>query len=212
MLRVHDSLTKKMSWIEDMVMRSNSILGVTNNQPSNETALVQQKILISFISEVLFDFLKKKLHFEDEKDLFNKKLVRRFVRRVFAEVSCNPVCNVVSVIYFERFLADFPFEIDMTNWKFYYGICVVCGCKMWEDRVYTNTTYMQDMEFEKDISLQKFNALEKTALKVLNYELFVSFQTFRQFINEHSKNLSSLIKGGLNPDAFRDSFILDKKE
>ena len=71
---------------------------------------------------------------------------------------------------------------------------------------------MQDMEFDRDINLQKFNQLEKTALKVLNYELYVSFQTFRQFINDFSLNLSSLIKSGLNPDAFRDSFILEKKE
>lgn len=137
MLRVHDSLTKKMSWIEDMVMRSNSILGSKFNQPSNETAIIQQKILISFISEVLFLFLKKKVKFEDDKDLSSRKSIRKFVKRVFAEVSCNPVCNVVSVIYFERFLNSFPYEVDMVNWKYYYGICVVLGCKMWEDRVYT---------------------------------------------------------------------------
>lgn len=106
MIRVHDSLTKKMSWIEDMVMRSNSILGSKSQvgmKSQTETALLQQKILISFISEVLFHFLKKKLKIEDEKDLSSKKAIRKFVKRVFAEVSCNPVCNVVSVMYFERF-------------------------------------------------------------------------------------------------------------
>lgn len=71
---------------------------------------------------------------------------------------------------------------------------------------------MQDMEFERDLNLQKFNLLEKTALKTLNYELYVSFQAFRDFINNFSKILSSFIKTGLNPDAFRDSFILEKKE
>jgi len=131
---------------------------------------------------------------------------------VFAEVSCNPVCNVVSVMYFERFLNSFIYEVDMINWKFYYGTCVVLGAKMWEDRVYTNHTYMVDMEFDKDIDIVKFNQLEKTALKVLNYELYVSFQQFRDYINLFSNILSTMIKVGLNADAFKDSFILEKKE
>jgi hypothetical protein len=78
---------------------------------------------------------------------------------------------------------------------------------MWEDRVYTNGTYLVDMAFDRDgLTLQKFNQLEKTALKVLGYNLFVSFQDFRDFINHYSGILSSSIKSDLHADQFKDSF------
>ena len=101
----------------------------------------------------------------------------------------------------------------MDTWKYYFGICVVLGCKMWEDRVYTNGTYLVDMSFEKDgLSLRKFNQLEKTALKVLGYNLFVSFQDFRDFINHYSEILSTSIKTDLHAEQFRDSFRFSMNE
>jgi len=215
--RLSSFLNRKLSWVELIIRRRSSVFCNQKflDVPKQEfIAVTQQKIIHSFVTEVLHQELIKVFHLSKEQHQSFKVDISNFVARVLREVICNPVCDVVSLLYFQRFLKEFPENrLGLNNWKFYYGMCVILSCKMWEDRVYTNMTYLRDLGFQEALTLDIFNLMERTVLKVLDFKLLVTYEAFKEFLKEKATTSTVLeIRSYLQSNLFEECFYVEKKE
>lgn len=78
--------------------------------------------------------------------------------------------------------------------------------------VYTNESYMCDMAFNREMNLEIFNLLERTVLKILDFELLLSYDALKEFLQKYARKTSQKLKEILDSDLYKDCFYVEKKD
>lgn len=185
-VKIHQSLLENSNWIDEIEKIKDyeiNIMGEYTIVPYNikyENALLHHHLIIEFVIRYLIKIL-------DHHDLrYNKGKLERFVRKTFINLTCHPVCNLIAVFYFEKLLEKIIDRITRTRViNNYLGILVMISSKMWEDNVYNNNVFLYDFELEKHLSEKDWLRLEKEALEILDYQLYLSEIDFQKFINNY---------------------------
>jgi hypothetical protein len=215
-VRLHGTLVQKLSWVEEMIGRHGSVFeNITDSFPdipeSSSTALIQREILVSFIEFSLYEMIKSQEIYQNEE--IPKKLkqncmvsIVEIVKKTFTALTCNPVCQVVALMYVEKYMKNKHemYDVSLVDFSPVFCCCVMLATKMWEDKYYFNTMYLDSFGLIMD--LQEWNHCERVIFEQLDYNLVVSREEFHSFIQKYASKLSPDVIKGLYQDKFIERF------
>jgi hypothetical protein len=84
-------------------------------------------------------------------------------------------------------------QITLETYHKYYAMCIVLASKMWEDRFYSLRSYYELFDFANTVNFSTFNECEGLILSALSFELFVTYDSFRDYIEYYSKILNAKV-------------------
>lgn len=191
-VKIHNSFTERIEWIEKMVFdKENCPLFQEDNISISTLALVQRDLIIRYISRVLYFILKDKNSLLNRnKDPYYERM-KEFIKFTFHSVFYDPVINVVGLVYFQKVYEKNPSVIDLLNYRIYYSICIMLASKMWEDRYLTNRDFLKDFYYleiftdDKKIYLSQWNKYELRILKYLDFNLNTTYSDLFSFIEKY---------------------------
>jgi hypothetical protein len=197
--KVHISLFEKVPWIDDIISGKEKLMQMKEFEgiPFDAiTALIQHYTLTRLVIMTLSRSLAVRGYY------FSQDRVSRYMKKLFDNVTADPLCYVIAIIYMDRLLEkkelDSPAEpLLFATVKKIYSISLMLACKMWEDRVYLNSVYQRDFGLTSKLSFTEFNTLERDVLRELGYELYLSTEDFTVFVEKNRNLFATIIQNDL---------------
>lgn len=195
---VHSSLSRKMSWIETMkhVEEKLHIPDSWNTLKQEELTARTQRVKIEYwVSEVLYSKYTEK---NGQNTYFNglikkmsntKQRINQFVRDSMNNVMCHPIVFVVGLYYLFKYLEKHQEKYSEKDFLLFYSVCTTLASKTHEDRLLGNSYYYNWFGWNKrNITLKEFSSLEFKILEVMDFKMFVDYQSIKDFITLYSCN------------------------
>jgi len=101
-----------------------------------------------------------------------------FLRHLFVEAELSSECSVVCLIYMERLMERADVDLLASNWRPILLACMLLASKVWQDLSSWN------IEFSKiypHFSVRSINDLERTVLKLLQWDLYISGAVYAKY-------------------------------
>jgi hypothetical protein len=193
-LRIHNSLSKKSSWIESMVVET--IFKTNLDTDPITCGVVQNSMLTSWTSSALESIFNKhrKVEMSLSRILTEKLLctsrgacVSLYCQSLIETFPCHPIMFVVALFYLQKVMQMSP-KVHYVKFKVYFAVCLTLATKMFEDNFYSNIVYHEYSLLDDDVSFKQFNHYEKKLLRMMNYEMYISYADLKLFISNFNKN------------------------
>jgi hypothetical protein len=104
-----------------------------------------------------------------------------------ARKNVSEIVILVGLYHLNRLVKSNVDFVDDTTFDLYFSICTMEACKMHEDNFWDNRDYLTIFGLKDKIPIKKFCKLEKVVLDQLNWELFVTENDLKQFLNQFEK-------------------------
>ena len=91
-----------------------------------------------------------------------------FLNNIYRAERLAPECLVMCLAYTERLLASTPIRMHASNWRRLVLSSLILASKVWEDQAVWNVDFLSVFPM---VSVKDLNALERTYLRVLNYNV-----------------------------------------
>ena len=176
-LQVHREFCHHQEWIEEMINFDKELLKVSNTMP--KTAVIQHHVLIYWLSKGLFKIYSK----SSIDNSVTEEMMVRFIESLNSISTFHPSLLIVGLLYFDKYMKLSNSEFNLDTFKAHFIVCIVLACKMYEDLEPFNYGGI----FKNNI--QKFVQLETNVLKILNYDLVISYDDFLELIHQFSKDI-----------------------
>jgi len=184
---------------DSLISDDNNIIFIEENTNSYKTIINQ---LTEIIADILDKIMKKKSMEENdnnkdengeiillntmmaEMEIFNTKKkpyvsIKKFLERVVKYAQPEPSTLILSLIYLDNILLKTKTKLTWINgFKLFYA-CFVCSMKYNEDKHNTNKFYAKVC----GVSFNDLLLMEYTALKYLDFKLYVNSETYDLYFN-----------------------------
>jgi hypothetical protein len=112
---------------------------------------------------------------------------------IFKCAQCEPEVLIGAVIYLEKFLDNTKLSFSLWNWQKILFICILVSSKCWDDLsckcvngiLILFRFILSSKSFQKccrhTMSQKEINEMERVMLSTLNYDLYVSTETYGKY-------------------------------
>eukprot|EP01080_Neovahlkampfia_damariscottae_P010074 gene10074-2495_t len=225
---VHSSYFQKLSWVESMTSGKDFVNINPEQQP-----LLQQEIIKNWTFEIvklLYSDLSENLGKlkNNQKKSNNGNLtppdfskineVLDTLEKSFKDIKFDPIIYVVGLFYFDYLLSKFL--IPKNQFEVYLIICISLGSKIFsvfEDEFYPNSYFYKKLFINnQNILYTEYNQFEVKILNLMEYNLFIDYETLKKFIDYYSELVSGKVVNKISnkieePGTFRKNAIQKSK-
>lgn len=118
-----------------------------------------------------------------------KQKLSNFVRDSMNTVMCHPIVFVVGLYYLFKYLESYKEKYTEKEFLLFYSVCTAVASKTHEDRLLGNSFYYNWFGWnKKNVTLKEFSALEFKILEIMDFKVFVDYQTLKDFISMYNCN------------------------
>jgi hypothetical protein len=101
-----------------------------------------------------------------------------FIRHLFVEAELSSECSVVCLVYVERLMERTGVELLANNWRPIVMTCMLLASKVWQDLSSWNIEFAR---IYPQFTVQSINRLERTILRLLQWDLFISGAVYAKY-------------------------------
>jgi len=101
-----------------------------------------------------------------------------FIKRLMEQAKLNAECIIICLIYIERIMDTRGLVLTSRNWIPFVTTALLAASKVWDDHASYNAEFAAILPI---FTLQQINALERTFLTIISYELYISAQVYASF-------------------------------
>ena len=143
------------------------------------------KKLMNILCIIIGQTIENLIYCDDETIPKNKKgkNMTNYIKHFINKVNLEPSTLILSTMYLDRLCSKGKFKLNTNNACEIFLICLILAIKFNEEYFENNYYYSKIV----GINNRNLNKLEKQALRIINFNLYVYEEQFKSYINQFSE-------------------------
>jgi len=161
-------------------------LGIDNRTLENTSEMLHEDIYIK--AEWKYTFIRlprlplwtsyRMVQVQNTPTTPSVEMIYSFIRHLFVEAQLSSECSVVCLVYIERLMEKANVELMPYNWRPITLCGMLLASKVWQDLSSWNIEFAR---VYPQFSLKSINNLERTVLRLLQWDLYISGAVYAKY-------------------------------